>query len=217
MLLQIHLKQRNTWDLFVFVIDTSARPSRREAMCETILFPTSSSSSPTVWRCMPTQSRDFTKHCWMTSRRSEPFSSRFGTLLSMKHSVRLAQECTKVDFCSSVVCSNLWCRWRPGAQESTGTCWYLDTVRRRSPSRYTWKNAIKRHMRKLKIAVQKWNQSETSDPQMLCFSSPSFYSRWPRMKFWTCWKASWCPACLHLWLGVIPLLPSWSCLLASAV
>lgn len=48
-------------------------PYRQVATCETILFPTSSSSSPTVWRCMLTQCRDFTKHCWMTSLRSEQF------------------------------------------------------------------------------------------------------------------------------------------------
>lgn len=46
-------------------------PSRLGAMSEMILSPTSSSSSQTAWRCMPTQYRDFTKHCWMTSLRSE--------------------------------------------------------------------------------------------------------------------------------------------------
>lgn len=43
---------------------------RLGAMSETIPFPTSSSSSPTAWRCTPTQYRDYTKHCWMTSLRS---------------------------------------------------------------------------------------------------------------------------------------------------
>lgn len=44
---------------------------RQEATCGTIPFPTSSSWSPTVWRCMPTQYRDCTKRCWTTSPRSE--------------------------------------------------------------------------------------------------------------------------------------------------
>lgn len=58
---------------FALLIDICAHPYRQAVMCETILFPTSSSSSPTVWRCMPTLCRDFTKLCWMTSHRSEQF------------------------------------------------------------------------------------------------------------------------------------------------
>lgn len=69
--------------LFAFLIAMSAHPYRREATCEMILFPTSSSSSPTVWRCMPTRYRDFTKHCWMTSPRYEQFC--FGPWLDVEH------------------------------------------------------------------------------------------------------------------------------------
>lgn len=69
--------------LFAFLIAISAHPYRQEATCETILFPTSSSSSPTVWRCMPTQYRDFIKHCWMTSPRYEHFW--FGPWLDVEH------------------------------------------------------------------------------------------------------------------------------------
>ena len=73
-------------NLEIFIEDSfliglvSVLPHRQGAMCETIPFQTSSSSSPTVWRCMPTQSRDSTKHCWMTSHRSEQFSLDLGHL-----------------------------------------------------------------------------------------------------------------------------------------
>lgn len=60
---------------------------RQEATCVTILFPTSSSWSPTVWRCMPTQYRDFTKLCWTTSPRSERVCFGLRLHLGYLHSV----------------------------------------------------------------------------------------------------------------------------------
>lgn len=60
---------------------------RQEATCVTILSPTSSSWSPTVWRCMPTQCRDFTKLCWTTSPRSEQVCFGLRLHLGYLHSV----------------------------------------------------------------------------------------------------------------------------------
>ena len=72
-------------------IVVSSHPYRQGVMCEMTLSPISSSSSPTVWRCMPTQYRDSTKHCWMTSHRSERVPVwvmiRFRTSPSLKHAV----------------------------------------------------------------------------------------------------------------------------------
>lgn len=59
--------------LLPLLIVTSAHPYRREATCVTIPCPTSSNLSPTVWRCTPTQYRDFTKRCWTTSPRYKHF------------------------------------------------------------------------------------------------------------------------------------------------
>lgn len=62
-------------NLFVWRLHFHLCACRQEATYETTLFPTLSSSSQTAWRCMPTQFRDFTKHCWMTFHRSEWFCS----------------------------------------------------------------------------------------------------------------------------------------------
>lgn len=105
---------------------------RQEATCGTIPFPTSSSWSPTAWRCMPTQYRDCTKRCWTTSPRS---AQRLLHIWDLARLCQRFQACTVRCFCEFSVSAFVFC---VAATSSAGSILVYRRVWRPASVRAVW-------------------------------------------------------------------------------